>query len=188
MLTLADFLPENTLERVGKLLRAYPTTLNIVRPRKSKLGDYRFPKPGKNHQISVNGNLSREEFLFTLLHEFAHLFAFEKYGRKIAPHGPQWKNEYRQLLHDFADVLSAHPRFQLEYTKQPARYSPQEADLDMTKLRVKDLQPGEEFLLEGRTPMRVVRKLRKHFLCEDPSNRALYRVNALATVRRVDKP
>jgi predicted SprT family Zn-dependent metalloprotease len=34
----------------------------------------------------------------TLIHEIAHLVAFEKYGRNIKPHGQEWKHTFQQLM------------------------------------------------------------------------------------------
>jgi predicted SprT family Zn-dependent metalloprotease len=58
---------------------------------------------GKNHRISVNGNLNKFSFLITLLHELAHLLAFENYGNRIQAHGKEWKFVYSNLLKDFID-------------------------------------------------------------------------------------
>ncbi|MEY2869715.1 MAG: hypothetical protein RIR01_2215, partial [Bacteroidota bacterium] len=37
-------------------------------------------------------------FLITLIHEIAHLVAFEKFGRNIKPHGNEWKYVFQQLM------------------------------------------------------------------------------------------
>lgn len=37
----------------------------------------------------------------TLIHEIAHLVAFEKFGRNIKPHGDEWKLVFRQLMVPF---------------------------------------------------------------------------------------
>jgi hypothetical protein len=34
----------------------------------------------------------------TLIHEIAHLVAFENYGRNIKPHGQEWKHTFQQLM------------------------------------------------------------------------------------------
>ena len=65
------------------------------------LGDYRNAVNGKNHRVTVNGNLNTYAFLITLLHELAHLLAYEQYGNRIFAHGKEWKSIYGKLLHDF---------------------------------------------------------------------------------------
>lgn len=37
----------------------------------------------------------------TLVHEIAHLAAFEKYGRNIKPHGDEWKLTFQKLMVPF---------------------------------------------------------------------------------------
>src|SRR5437868_12893848 len=88
---LESFLPEGTADDVIRFLQLYKVHLTITRERQSVLGDYRNKHFGRNHRISVNGNLNKYSFLITLLHELAHLVAFEKYGGRIQPHGKEWK-------------------------------------------------------------------------------------------------
>jgi len=53
------------------------------------------------HQITVNASLNKYRFLITLIHEIAHLLAFEKYGRRIKPHGLEWKQTFQHLMVPF---------------------------------------------------------------------------------------
>lgn len=78
----------------------YNCTLKITRPRQTKLGDFRAPKPGKPPVITMNGNLGPYQFLTTLVHEIAHLHTWHKYGRSVAPHGKEWKSCFAALLHE----------------------------------------------------------------------------------------
>lgn len=99
--TLQSFLPAGTYHPVMQYLEHYKVHLTITRERKTVLGDYRFAVNGKNHRISVNGNLNPFAFLITLLHELAHLVAFLKYGNRIVPHGREWQHTYGEILRDF---------------------------------------------------------------------------------------
>ncbi len=36
--------------------------------------------------------------MLTLIHEIAHLVAFERFGKGIKPHGRQWKETFRELM------------------------------------------------------------------------------------------
>lgn len=92
------YLPEEAIPYVIRLLFSYKLSFRIVKPRKTKLGDYRPPFEGKNHRITINGDLNPYAFLITTLHEFAHLTTFEKYGRKVQAHGKEWKAEFKTLL------------------------------------------------------------------------------------------
>ncbi len=53
------------------------------------------------HQITVNATLNPYRFLITLVHEVAHLVAFEKFGRRILPHGLEWKRTFQLLMLPF---------------------------------------------------------------------------------------
>lgn len=101
MQALATFLPEATFELVVQYIHHYKVHLTVTKKRKSVLGDYRHAIIGKNHRISINGNLNQYEFLITLLHELAHLLTFEKFGNKVEAHGKEWKASYSKLLIDF---------------------------------------------------------------------------------------
>lgn len=71
--------------------------MKIVNERLTRHGDYRKAMNGK-HEITVNGSLNKYRFLITLIHEIAHLVAFEKFGRNIKPHGNEWKYVFQQLM------------------------------------------------------------------------------------------
>src|SRR5215207_6856369 len=99
--TLQDFLPADTYGPVVEYLQRYKVHLTVARERKTILGDYRHRTQVQNHRISVNGNLYQYAFLITLLHELAHLLAFENYGNRIAAHGKEWKHVFGKLLAQF---------------------------------------------------------------------------------------
>lgn len=92
------FLPPGFESMVVDLLFKYPVKFKVVPPRSTKLGDFRAGINGERHQITVNGDLNPYSFLVTTLHEFAHLETYEKFGRSVAPHGIEWKSEFRNLL------------------------------------------------------------------------------------------
>lgn len=102
--TLQSFLPDGSYEAVMEYLLHYKVHLTITRERKSVLGDYRFAVNGKNHRISINGNLNKYAFLITLLHELAHLIAFIKFGNGIVSHGAEWKATYGEILNRFVQL------------------------------------------------------------------------------------
>src|SRR5258706_7581172 len=96
--TLASYLPGNSFDQAASYIQHYKVHLTITRQRQSVLGDYRNAVHGKNHRITINGNLNKYAFLITLLHELAHLLAFEQYGNRIYAHGKEWKSIYSRLL------------------------------------------------------------------------------------------
>jgi hypothetical protein len=95
--TLQKYLPEHAVNSVFELIVANGVHLKIVNERVTRHGDYRKGASGK-HEITVNANLNKYRFLITLIHEIAHLVAFEKYGRFIKPHGDEWKMVFQRLM------------------------------------------------------------------------------------------
>ena len=98
--TLQKYLPERAVESCFELIRENGVHLKIVNERVTRHGDYRRMPDGK-HQITVNATLNKYRFLITLVHEIAHLVAFEKYGRRIKPHGMEWKRTFQYLMLPF---------------------------------------------------------------------------------------
>jgi hypothetical protein len=97
---LKKYLPERAVEPCLELIQSSGVHLKIVNERVTRHGDYRRMPDGK-HKITVNASLNKYRFLVTLVHEIAHLVAFEKYGRKIKPHGLEWKKTFQHLMLPF---------------------------------------------------------------------------------------
>jgi hypothetical protein len=97
---LAPYLPEHSLDMAFELIKCNSVHLKIVNERVTRHGDYR-KHPDGFHQITVNASLNKYRFLMTLIHEIAHLVAFEKYGRNIKPHGDEWKLTFQRLMVPF---------------------------------------------------------------------------------------
>ena len=98
--TLQKYLPERAVDLVFELIKTNNVHLKIVNQRQTKHGDYRRMSNG-THVITVNNSLNKYAFLITLVHEIAHLVAFEKYGRLIKPHGAEWKYTFQTLMLPF---------------------------------------------------------------------------------------
>ncbi|MEO9512024.1 MAG: SprT-like domain-containing protein [Flavobacteriaceae bacterium] len=98
--TLQKYLPERAVVPCFELIQTYKVHLKVVGHRVTRHGDYRRMQNGL-HQITVNASLNKYRFLITLVHEIAHLVAFEKYGRRIKPHGPEWKKTFQHLMVPF---------------------------------------------------------------------------------------
>jgi hypothetical protein len=196
---LEAYLPDQCFEAVQYYLVHYKVHLTITRKRETVLGDYRLPFAGKNHRISVNGNLNKYSFLITLLHELAHLFAFEKYGRRISPHGKEWKQVFSAVLRQFlekkvfpADIESA----LLHSIHSPAASSCGDEKLlrvlrnyDAPKkghLLVEQLADGSLFSIKGGRVFRKLEKVRTRYKCIEISNRKLFLFSGLYEVMPVE--
>ena len=102
---LARYVPQAAVDGIYDILDSNRVFLHITRERKSKLGDYQWPRTGHNyHEISVNGNLNKYLFLYVLLHEAAHMDAFLAQGVTHEPHGHVWQQCYRRRLAQFASA------------------------------------------------------------------------------------
>ena len=97
---LSKYLPEHAVESLFELIKMNSVHLKIVNERQTRHGDYRKAISGK-HEITVNSNLNKYRFLITLVHEIAHLVAYEKFGRYIKPHGNEWKMTFQRLMVPF---------------------------------------------------------------------------------------
>lgn len=198
--TLSGFLPDGTYEKVQKFLIRYKVHLTITRKRYSVLGDYRLPDGNQGHRITVNGDLNRYAFLLTLLHELAHLIAYEYYGLHIAPHGMEWKKTFRRILTDFMDKGYMPQDVELaikKYMQDPSARSCVDEDLIRVLKKydaqmhnfcfVEDLLEGEWFVAtDGRKYCRG-KKIRKRYVCTDVHNRKKYLFSPVYEVQRVKK-
>lgn len=97
---LERYIPERAVASVFEMIKTNNVHLKIVNERKTRHGDYRR-MPNGAQQITVNANLNKYRFLITLVHEIAHLLAFQKFGRQIKPHGQEWKFTFRELMLPF---------------------------------------------------------------------------------------
>jgi len=97
---LQKYLPESAVIPCFELIKTYNVHLKVVNERLTRHGDYRRTSEGI-HQITINASLNRYKFLITLVHEIAHLVAFEKYGKLIKPHGKEWKYSFQHLMLPF---------------------------------------------------------------------------------------
>ena len=97
---LSTYIPSAAVSPTFELIKANNVHLKIVNERVTRHGDYR-KLPNGQHLITVNSTLNSYRFFMTLIHEIAHLVAFQKYGRAIKPHGKEWKFTFQQLMLPF---------------------------------------------------------------------------------------
>ena len=198
--TLQKYLPENSIELVFKLLKAYPVQLNIKTPRKTKLGDYRLPDKHGRHRISINNNLNPYAFLVTLIHEIAHLVAFEDFGRNIKPHGEEWQQTFRELAQPFFEAqIFPEDIKKAFYSSLSKGHASSCTDLNLhrvlssydegntKKTLLENLPEGAIFAIDKKRVFRKGKLLRKRFLCEDVATKQLFRVHRLAEVIYVEQ-
>jgi hypothetical protein len=197
---LSEFIPDGCLSPVLDYLQQYKVHLTITRERKSILGDYRNKIFNKNHRITVNGNLNKYSFLITLLHELAHLVAFEKYGHKILPHGSHWKSEYGKILSNFLQqkIFPA----DIEKVLTAGLYNPAAsscADIHLTRILkrydlkkvnthfIEELNDGSYFRIKGSKIFRKEMRIKKRFKCTEVATGKQYLFSPVYEVELITK-
>lgn len=197
---LKQFLPDNTFDSVMVYFKQYTIVLTLTRERKTVLGDYRCPTKEKPwHRISVNANLNSYSFLITLLHELAHLVTFQAHGRKVLPHGKEWKLDFRNILlpftggHIFPEDIE---RALNGYLSNPAASSCTDKNLylalrnyDEKRTGIKmvsELPVGSMFITEGGRKFQVLEHKRTRAKCSDIGNEKLYLFQGLYEIFPVE--
>lgn len=182
---LSKYLPERAIASVMMLLEQHQVSLKIVNQRISKHGDYRRYANGQ-HQITVNANLNQYRFLITLIHEIAHLVAFQKYGNTIKPHGIEWKRTFQRLMLPFINP-AVFPSKLLPYIanhfKNPKASSDTDArlsvllkhyDADNDKNYIFELPKGSVFRIHNGKVFKKGNKRVKLYECAELSSGKIY--------------
>ncbi|MBW7675364.1 SprT-like domain-containing protein [Chryseobacterium chendengshani] len=190
--SLEKFLPQNTLPYLKNWFSDHSVHIKITRNRNSKLGDYRKLRD-LSHEITINSTLAPQLFFFVLTHELAHLIAFEKFGRRISPHGQEWKNTFRIMLLESLDVyeddlkpiiikFSKSPKANFMASPDLVKYFHIENHQD-DEIYVEQLMKGdyfiyrsEKYLLEG--------LIKKNYLCLNLATGRKYAFKPLARVKK----
>lgn len=197
--SLGSYVPETAGDYCQELFRTYRFDFALSRPRRTRLGDFTV-RPGATPRITVNVNLNPYSFLITYLHEVAHCVVHYRYKgrgrRRIAPHGSEWKHEFRKLLLPVMnenvfpeDILAP----LLRYAENPAastggdqrlfnalrKYDDQ--DVVSGKVCLVQLDEGTNFVFQNRIFTRGSLR-RSRVLCTDQASQRLYTIPAHALV------
>jgi len=198
---LGHHLPAQAVDWVYDYLDRYRVHFHITRERRSKLGDYRWPRRGHDfHEISVNGDLNPYLFLWVFLHEAAHLETHLEYEH-VPPHGHEWQGRYANLINTHAALFP--PEVQPLLARLTRRIP-----LSRTLLRqveealhrhdpgydaeahlvLDDLPAGSRFRLKTRPDLLFenLERRRTRWLCRDTATGRTYTVNARAEVIAAD--
>lgn len=196
----AAYLPAGALEKVIPWFEKYTIRLVITKARKTVLGNYLNPHPGHPyHAITINGNQNPYSFLVTLLHELAHLEAFVQFQNRIAPHGVEWQNIYRQIMigflgvQVFPDELERAIALSLKKVKAGscsdpklykalAAYDPEPVD---GLSWVEELPPGTYFVTKEGGVYQLIEKRRTRYLCEQLGTKKRYLFQGVVRVKPV---
>ncbi len=188
--SLQNYLPENTLPYLRNWFSNHYIHIKITKNRESKLGDYRKLRDN-SHEISLNSTLPPQLFFFVLTHELAHLLAFEKYGRKIAPHGAEWKHTFRNMLLESIEVYEDNLKpIIINFSRSPKANFMASPDLvkyfeirnqDDGSEYIHELKNGDQFIY--RNEKYVLQSLiKKNYLCMHLASGRKYSFKPLARV------
>ncbi len=195
---LNQFIPEGSSKLVMDYLHLHKVHLTVTRERKTVLGDYRNAVDGKNHRISVNGNLNKYAFLITLIHELAHLITFMQFGNRVKAHGKEWKYIYAKMLEDFLKLNIFPDDIKIAFKKTihdlPASSCADEGLTRILKnydekpdglLFVEQINEGDLFITDDKRIFRKGKQRRKRFECLEIATKKLYLFSPIYEVRTV---
>ncbi|MDD3691118.1 MAG: hypothetical protein PHO77_03435 [Bacteroidales bacterium] len=193
---LSSYIPEKALDAIADIIIAHRVSVEITRTRKRVHGTYQRPTLQQTHRITINHELNPYLFLITLLHEFAHMYAWVY--KKSLQHNDIWKKYFAELLLQFIDkevfpedvktALMKHiPRISssdfldIVLTRTLLAYNkPCEKDQDLVFLT--DL-PQDTHFVYNRSLFIKQQKLRKYYLCKEVKTNRMFKYHPLAKVK-----
>jgi hypothetical protein len=181
---------------VNRWLEESPVPVILAKTRASKHGDFRVPRLGRPAYITLNHDLHPVEFLITLAHEIAHYRNWKKYGRRVRPHGPEWRDAFRTMLVEVLKAGIFEPEVaaavvQLYFKRKLIGSGSSEqlnrllgkTNEDSGVLHVADLPEGAKFRLRSGKTFIKGKRLRKRYQCRDTVSSRIYSVHPMAEVK-----
>lgn len=190
-------MPENAVNYCNKLYEKLGFEFKIKKARQSKLGDYRYNPKTDRHTITVNNDLNQFAFLVTYLHEVAHLLAFKQNGRRIQPHGKEWKQCFKEVAEPMLHTEVFHQSVLValkKYFKNPKASSCSDPilyqilkqfDAENGKLLLKEIQVGTSFIFNKKKYVKLEKK-RTRSVCQEVVTHKKYLISELAEVLVLD--
>lgn len=189
--TLRQHLPAAAWPPVQDLLRELAVPVHVVKPRRSKLGDYWMPRDGRPPKITVNNDLNPYAFLVTLVHEFAHHTTWLS-AKRAEPHGAEWRREYQRLMRPFLSPAVLPPDVHIALEGH-LRRAPASSCTDRSLMRTLLRHENEPVLVLERLPERSLfqfngavyvkgPRMRKRYKCRCLNNHRIYIMDPLIEV------
>jgi hypothetical protein len=186
--------PEQARIMTRALFAEYHFLFRITTPRKTRLGSFKGARLGARPIIQINADLGTYTFLLVFLHELAHHVVYKKYGRKVKPHGEEWKHAYRNLVQPFfaAQVFPSELTAELQryFIKTPATFHRDTRLINTLSsieggiaiVTVNDVPINSTFTLMSGRQFVKLEKLRTRYKCFCPKTKKYYLVPKSAQV------
>ncbi len=195
---LNQYLPTGAFYYVLPYFEKYAIVLKLTRARQTLLGSYFYDTENKVHQITVNHNLNPQAFLVTLLHELAHLITFHQHKRTVVAHGAEWKQIFKEVLHEFLQQKIFHQDVEQQLFKSLDNLKASScADLNLAlvlkkydkqteenKIVIQDLKDGDLFVYDKGRIFKRIQKIRKRYECQEIASNKTYLFYALCEVEK----
>lgn len=188
---LAQHIPQAAIDYCIRLGRKYTFSLDLSFNRKTKFGHYKYIPKGNQHIISINKGLDKPLFLITYLHELAHLEVSLTYGRKVQPHGKEWKQTFSLFLQPvlgeniFAPDLLKALKKHANRPKASLAADPQLWNIlfneDASEPTLDTIEEGQLFIYRKRT-FKKLKNRRTRALCFEPATGQKYLIPRLARI------
>ncbi len=196
---LQKYIPSFAIDIIIAWIFELDFKLKIKKERTTKLGDYTPPHNGLNHTITINCNLNQYQFFVTLIHEIAHLKTYIKFKNSVAPHGIEWKQEFKLLMNPFLssvnlplDVLYAIR----QYIQNPSASSCSDLTLARTlqlydiktqnEISVEYLPIGSQFEYQNKRIFKIIEKVKKRIKCQEVATGRFYLFSPIAVVKMIE--
>ena len=196
---LSRYLPEGTIDPLMIYFSKYKVKFKIVKPRTTKLGDFRVRSKGETPEITVYGNLNPYSFLITAVHEFAHLKTYLEHSFRVAPHGNEWKQNFVALMFPFVELNILPKDIEAALLKSFVNVKASSCTdihlqrvlksydtIDSNEIILEQISKNSTFALQDKVFRKGVLR-RTRFLCEELATGKNYLINALAIVKPIEE-
>ena len=188
----SNYLNKDAEKQILKWEKDFNVNVEITNPSKSRLGVF-IPKSKGRNLIKINNDLNKYSFLITLVHELAHASIWIKHGRRVKPHGDEWKQEFQRMMLRFLnpnyfpdDILKA---LSLHMTNPKASTV---RDINLSEIlisynnqdiiTISSLKDGDCFKTSDGRSFKKIEKLRKNYKCLELKSGKLYSFSPLSEI------
>lgn len=195
---LSKYLPEGTIDTILMYFTEYKVKFRIVKPRKTKLGDFRVGPQQSVPEITVNGDLNKYLFLVTTVHEFAHLKTYLDHRFSVSPHGKEWKQNFVNMMLPFLELnvlpkdienalmqsfvqVKASSCTDIQLHRVLKKYD----EFDSNEILLEQISKNSTFVLQNKVFKKGTLR-RTRFLCEEIGTGKSFLINALAVVTPIE--